>query len=84
VSEPRIVTPQEAQETLTPDAEWEARLLYTVATEPDRLRAAVAKALRDAALFYGPAQLTGMFSRDGYTKAWLANRADAIENGANW
>lgn len=39
-----------------------------------------AEALRDAAQDYGPAQISGLFlGADGYTKAWLARRADLIE-----
>ncbi len=58
MSEPRIVTPQEAQAAINRvDADllaftrepvgWNA-LAHTVATEPDRTRAAVVKALRRA------------------------------------
>jgi hypothetical protein len=50
MSEPRIVTPEEAQEWLdSEDLEQQTsvNLSYTVATEPDRIRAAVVEALRN-------------------------------------
>lgn len=55
MSEPRIVSPREAQawmnadELKLPTAYWPVRLAHTVATEPDRIQAAAMKALRDAA-----------------------------------
>ena len=82
MSEPRIVTQQEAQQWLEEGSNLlVARLAHTVATEPDRIRAAVVKALRAASVevdnnaneFYGPS-------------AWrlVDDRADAIENGADF
>ena len=74
--EPRIVTPEEARESLRDFAgspsTFLARLAYTVATEPDRTRAAVVAALREAA-FESPA--------DADANEWLHMRADSIENG---
>jgi hypothetical protein len=56
VADPRIVTPQEAQRSFAcapllppPGNEVVRDLAHTVATEPDRTRAAVVKALDDLA-----------------------------------
>ena len=51
-------------------------LVHTVATEPDRTRAAVVKALRDAADY------TAGFPRSG--PDGLRRRADVIEKGADY
>jgi hypothetical protein len=71
-TEPRIVTPREAEGHDEGYARhgmiFAANLAHTVATEPDRTRAAVVKALRDFARLNG--------SRDA------AHTADEIENGA--
>jgi hypothetical protein len=82
-TEPRIVTPQEAQWALdgeTAYATWR-ELAHTVATEPDRTRAAVVAALREVAeLWYsdeGPGHPLSAVT-------WLTARADAIENGADF
>ena len=74
MTDPRIVTPQEAQrlaEAMEPLPPVLGDLAYTVATEPDRTRPAVVKALRDAA---NEAPL--------YARGFLQMRADAIEDGA--
>ncbi len=100
MNEPRIVTPQEAQ---SPGAwVWASDLLYTVATEPerflrsleaagvgeaDRTRAAVVKALRDAAEVDGmPEEVQAFATRaDRFEVArYLSEQADAIENGADY
>lgn len=80
---PRIVTPEEAQEAwdrwrsgLTAQVYMHGvDLAHTVATEPDRTRAAVVKALRQTADSLG---------RSGYPSScyFMRARADAIENGA--
>jgi len=76
-NEPRIATPQEAQVHKTwphlVSTEDVGALAHTVATEPDRTRAAVVKALRDAA----------PESPNFSAERWLILRADAIENGAD-
>jgi hypothetical protein len=79
VIKPRIVTPHEAQDALRLDY-FDIRrvpdLLDTVATEPDRIRAAVVKALRTASEVVsrvpgiGPTDLLNEF-------------ANTIENGAD-
>jgi hypothetical protein len=78
VTGPRIVSPQEARQRLG-DLEGESRLerdyVTTVATEPDRIRAAVVKALWDL-----PDQLKPNMS----LSAQIDRIADAIENGADW
>lgn len=84
MTEPPIVTPQEAQRSLTAyaeDGQWAVlptlysqRLARTVATEPERIRAAVVKEL-DAlieVMRYEPDSLI------------LNERRNAIENGANY
>ncbi len=81
MSGPRIVTPQEAQNHLKDmGGFWPGshRLLHTVATEPDRIRAAVVKALLTEA--------NALRLVDAYRPAALAiyARLDAIENGADW
>ena len=78
-TEPRIVTPHEAQRLLasinrdlrgaTLD---EIALVHTVATEPDRTRAAVVKALNHAR--------TLVWDESGE----LAEYVHVIENGADW
>jgi hypothetical protein len=76
----RIVSPEEAQRAASlpfpsgyPDYALPGDLLHTVATEPDRTRAAVVKALREAA-----ERLTYSAHIDVHTMA------DAIENGADY
>lgn len=76
----RIVSPEDAQ-LLLDNAAWVAHmaetplaLAHTVATEPDRTRAAVVGALREAAALVPDAR--------GYGVEWLLMRANVIENGA--
>lgn len=74
MTDPRIVSPQEAHRAIDETATYKVdvtwrELAHTVATEPDRTRAAVVKALRDGA-------------RNGYE--WAKDRAAAIENGADY
>jgi len=73
----RIVPAEEAASYLSVGVPWEVSydLAGTVATEPDRTRAAVVKALRSAA-----ADLGG----DLGDAREVSRRADAIENGADW
>lgn len=81
--QPRIVTPQEAQTVLDDDDQkrylydWQRTYVHTVATEPDRTRAAVVKALR------GMADHCRRFGLPDSAEA-LDDRADAIENGADF
>lgn len=73
MTEPRIVSPQEARQRLarmviaTPQTDTEAVLAKWIATEPDRTRAAVVKALRD----------------NNWRNPQFGQVADAIENGAD-
>ncbi len=95
-NQPRVVTPQEAQETLRWSAGMPGQkvvsydsLAHTVATEPDRTRAAVVRAFRTAQHKHqkiADDRNEGPTSRSVY--AMLADafrkQADAIENGADW
>lgn len=86
MTEPRIVTPQEASECQEGkwDTEWGAKdILHTVATEPDRTRAAVVKALRRHGDSLGGLGDTAPLPRDAYAAAQAWKRAAAIENGAD-
>jgi hypothetical protein len=82
VTGPRIVSPEEAQAALDACAAgyWASaekignRLARTVATEPDRTRAAVVGELRRAAVVAG--------ARDELAGRMIDKRADALENGA--
>lgn len=79
-AEPKLVTPQEAQGWVDVDAFehpptfWPNRLAHTVATEPDRTRAAVVRALRWAAFD----------DQDETNRQVILACADATENGADW
>jgi hypothetical protein len=57
------------------------RLRKIVATEPDRTRAAVVKALRDMASVKQGADVQGV---ESVPVPWVTERADEIENGADW
>jgi hypothetical protein len=81
MSEPRIVTPEEAQamfagDFVSPDPDV-FDLAHTVATEPDRTRSAVVKALRQM-----QSEAFNKWSVKPYVDEWVKARADAIENGA--
>lgn len=87
--QPRIVTPQEARASLPAAStrgpvNWEHRLVHTVATEPDRTRAAVVKALLLAGV--AVAEHGDLISYDSGRRVekFLVDRAGAIENGADW
>ena len=67
--------PKWLQESVLTDA---AAVLPIVEAEVRKVKA---EALREAALQYGPGQIAGMFSRDGYTRAWLNARATEYETG---
>lgn len=83
VPEPRIVTPQEAQQLVDNEtwmrnvSETSRDLAHTVATEPERTRAAVFKALHR--------QAKVLTSVGEHAAADIVHEdAAAIENGADW
>jgi hypothetical protein len=77
VTASEIFTPEEAQELAASYSEHglHYRLAHTVATEPERVRAAVVTALREAA--------RSAVDQRGRPYRWLNERADAIEEGAD-
>lgn len=94
MSEPHIVSPEEAQERLKflavdprtfVSKELAQQLAHTIATEPDRIRAAVVKALREKLEGAWDAGWASAYSgRVNAEQAITENpyRADDIENGA--
>jgi len=71
----KVVSPEEAKIVMS--GRWASNLAHTVATEPDRLRAEVVRALRDHAfLLLRRAETTASVT--------LYKAADVIENGADW
>lgn len=80
----RIVSPEEARRVirvldLGPEDRLGLDLLHTVATEPDRVRAAVVQVLRRM-----QSEAFNKWSVKPYVDEWVKGHADAIESGADF